>query len=415
MKALLLSTSDTRGGAARSTYRLHQGLRRVGVDAQMLVQTKSSDDETVVPPRSRLSKELAKLKPTLNSLPLGFYPQRQRSVFSPQWLPDGLVAHIQQLAPDIVNLHWIGEGFVQIETIAKLTQPIVWTLHDMWAFTGGCHYSHDCVRYLDQCGACPQLGSNRACDLSRWIWQRKAKAWQRANLTIVTPSNWLAECARSSALLQSVRLEVIPNGIDTEVFRPLDREMARMLLNLPHDKHLLLAGAVNMATDPRKGVHLLHAAVNCISQTLWRDQVELVIYGASAPKEAIDLGIRTHYLGKLWDDLSIVLALSAADVFVAPSIQDNLPNTVLEAIACGTPCAAFDIGGMPDLIDHEYNGYLARPFDTDDLAKGVIWILEQEERYQKLAHAARKKVEHAFRLDRQAMRYQDLFQQLLEV
>lgn len=414
MKALLLSTLDIEGGAARSTYRLHQGLQRTKVESQLLVQTKFSDDETVFSPQSRLLREVANLRPTLNSLPLGFYPQRTRSTFSPQWLPDGMLTQIQLFAPDIVNLHWIGAGFLQIETLATLTQPIVWTLHDMWAFTGGCHYSNDCTRYTDLCGACPQLGSDHTCDLSRWIWQRKARAWKMANLTIVTPSRWLATCARSSALFNKVRLEVIPNGIDTEKFRPLDRATARALLRLPQDKYLLLSGAVNVANDPRKGMHLLRQAVKRLSQTEWQSRLELVIYGASAPREAVDLGIRAHYLGRLRDELSVVLALAAADVFVAPSLQENLPNTVLEAIACGTPCVAFNIGGMPDLIDHEHNGYLAQPFDPEALAQGIIWTLDQKERYQKLANAARQKAEQFFRLDLQAARYCALFQQLLE-
>ncbi|MGL5881127.1 MAG: glycosyl transferase, partial [Xenococcaceae cyanobacterium] len=196
MKILLLNTSDLEGGAARAAFRLHKGLQKVGLESQMLVQSKISDDSAVISPNSSLEKEMMHLKTILEGLPLKFYPSRQRTNYSLQWLPD------------IVNIHWINGGYLQIETIAKFKRPIVWTLHDMWAFTGGCHYTQDCDRYTSSCGACPQLNSKSDWDLSRWIWQRKAKAWQNLNLTIVTPSHWLAKCAGNSPLLAKSRIEV---------------------------------------------------------------------------------------------------------------------------------------------------------------------------------------------------------------
>lgn len=414
MNVLLLSTSDFEGGAARAAYRLHQGLHSINVDTQMLVQVKSSDDETVIGPRPNLRRDFAKIRPALESILLKFYPQHQPTSFSTQWLPDFVFPKIQKLKPDILNLHWISDGFLQIETLAKLRQPVVWTLHDMWAFTGGCHYSQTCEAYLDACGCCPQLGSQKEADLSRWNWQRKQKVWRRTNLTIVTPSHWLAKCAKSSSLLKDKRIEVIPNGVDLTIYQPHDRTIARHLLKLPLDRFIVLSGALNLQGDPRKGFELLQIALKQLAQTDWHDRLTLVTFGTSAQVNEQTLGISHRALGRLQDDLTLSLAYAAADVFVAPSLQDNLPNTVLEAIACGTPCVAFKIGGMPDLIAHEHNGFLANPFEPNHLAAGIIWVLEQAERWQKLAEAARKKAEQEFSLELQANRYKKLFQTLID-
>ncbi|MEI6330021.1 MAG: glycosyltransferase family 4 protein [Pseudanabaena sp. ELA645] len=412
-KPLLISTSDINGGAARAAYRLHKGLQSINVDSQMLVQNKQSDDYTVIAPESKVSIGIGKLKHTLDILPLQIYPQRDRSTsYSVQWLPDKLDVKVAQINPDVINLHWINNGYLKIETIAKFKKPIVWTLHDMWAFTGGCHYNGDCMNYINSCGACPQLHSYKEKDLSRWIWQRKAKAWQNLNLTIVTPSHWLAKCAASSSLLKDTRIEVIPNGLDTKQYKPIEKSVARSILGLPEDKHLILFGAMSATSAPRKGFNFLQSALQNLSQSGWGENVELVVFGSSKPINPIELGFNSHYLGILNDDISLSLVYAAADVFLAPSVQDNLPNTVMESLACGTPCVAFDIGGMPDMIDHQQNGYLAQPFDIDDLAKGITWVLEDDERLRKLGTNSREKVEQNFTLEIQANNYLSLYKDI---
>jgi glycosyltransferase involved in cell wall biosynthesis len=415
MKVCLLSNSDGRGGGYAAAYHLHQGLIQIGVDSTMLVGDKTRDDHTILSPMGKLAKGRAKLIPSLDGLPLKLYPQRDRTSYSIQWVPDNLASKIAQITPDIINLHWINGGFLQIETLAKLNQPLVWTLHDMWPFTGGCHYSGDCDLYTQSCGACPQLGSHQNWDLSRWVWKRKAKAWKNLNLTLVTPSRWLADCARNSSLLQDLRIEVIPNGLDIYKYKMIDRKLARNLLGLPPDKQILLFGASSATGDRRKGFHLLLPALQKLSQfKQWQDKLELVVFGASQPLDPPNFGLKTHYLGKLSDDISLALVYAAADVFVAPSLQDNLPNTVMEALACGTPCVAFKIGGMPDMIEQEKNGYLANPFDGEDLAFGIAWVVEDEERYPKLCDRAREKVEQEFTLEIQAYRYLRLYHRILD-
>ncbi len=415
MKVLLLSTFDVRGGAARAAYRLHQGLRSIDVDSKMLVQEKSSDDWTVIAPKTKIRMGMAKTRATIDALPLRFYPRFDSyGAFFPQWLPDSLAKKVNPIKPDILNLHWISGGFVQIETLKKFKQPLVLTLHDMWAFTGGCHYSQDCDRYIINCGQCPQLYSNRDQDISRWVWQRKAKAWKNLDLTIVTPSQWLADQAKKSSLLGDRPIYVIPNGINTKIYKPLDPKIARDLLHLPQDKYLILFGAMRATSDPRKGWQFLQPTLQRLKQSGWQDCIELVIFGASEPEAPENLGFPCHYLGQIHDDLSLSIMYAASDLLLVPSTQDNLPNTIMEAISCGTPCVAFNIGGMPDMIDHQQNGYLAPPFDCEDLANGINWVLTDGVRHKSLRLAARQKAEQEFNQSLQAQRYQALFNQILK-
>ncbi len=411
MNPLILSTFDITGGAARAAFRLHKGLRGRNVDSQMLVQYKFSHDSTVIGPQNKLEKWINQMRPTLDNLPLKFYPEHDYGTFSPQWFPDLIDARIKQLSPDIINIHW-SCGYVQIESMAKFAKPLVWTFHDMWAFTGGCQYSSDCDRYLNSCGACIQLHSSKEQDLSRWVWRRKAKAWKQLNFTIVTPSVWLADCARKSSLFKNFPIKVIPNGIDIQRYKPIKQEIARQWLNLPQNKQLILFGAES-TRNPRKGFHLLKSALQNLSQAGQKDNLELVVFGASQLDEQSNLGFKCHYLGNFNDDVSLALLYAAADVFVAPSVQDNLPNTVMEALACGTPCVAFDIGGMPDMIEHLLNGYLAKPFEVESLAAGIAWVLSDSDRSSHLRQRAREKVEKEFSLELQAQRYSKLFAEVI--
>lgn len=414
-QVLLVNTYDrlTGGGAARAAQRLHQGLLHHGIDTSLLVQDQQLIDPTVISVFNQPDPKRHQIRLRLDGLPLTLYRRRQRpDRFSLQWLSDPVSPHIRELNPAVINLHWICHGFVPIEALARLNKPIVWTFHDMWAFTGGCYYDDACDRYKGSCGRCPQLGSRQEWDLSRWVWARKAKVWRSLRFTVVTPSQWLADCARSSPLLQHCPIQVIPNGLDATVFRPSDRQAARQQLNLPLDRRLLLFGALNSTSNPRKGFQLLQPALKRLGQTEQAANWDLVILGATQPSQPVDLGLKAHYLGTLTQDEALARVYTAADVFIAPSRQENLPNSVMEALACGTPCVAFDIGGMPDLIDHQQTGYLARPFAIDDLAQGIAWVLSDARRWQQLSLQARASVEQRFTQELQARRYWALFQTL---
>jgi glycosyltransferase involved in cell wall biosynthesis len=408
MKVLHLSTSDVDNGGARAAYRLHQGLQRLDCTSQMLVRAKFSHDNTVVAEKSLLTK----LGPPSSSLPLKLYP-RNVGMFSPQWLPDVLASKVKTIAPDLVNLHWICNGFVQIETLPKLNKPLVWTLHDLWPFTGGCMYTQECLKFEDACGDCPQLQSGKSQDLSRWLWQRKRKAWANLDLTIVATSAWMADCARASSLFKQQRIETIPLGLDTDKYQPIDKQVARQLLNLPQDKQLVMFGAANPTSDPRKGFDLLQSALQQLYRSSWQDRLELVVLGSNRPQEPLDLGFPIHYLGFMHDDLSLALCYAAADVTVVPSIQEAFGQMASESLACGTPVVAFAATGVQDIVDRDLNGYLARPFAVEDLAKGIVWVLEDPQRYQKLQFHAREKAVREFAMEVQAQRYLSLYAEIL--
>ncbi len=227
----------------------------------MLVQTKQSDDVSIIVPRTRLSRGAALLRPFLDSLPLFLYSAPNKFNFSPAVVPDSLARIATSVAPDIVHLHWVCEGFIRLESIKRLSRPILWTLHDSWAFTGGCHTPFDCLRYQDSCGTCPALGSLRGNDFSRRVWQRKKNAWKGVNLTVVAPSHWLASCVMSSSLFREVRVEVIPNGLDMQCYRPIDKHFARDLLSLPQNKKLILYNGIGSIVDPNKGRHQIIKAI----------------------------------------------------------------------------------------------------------------------------------------------------------
>ncbi len=413
MRVLIANTQDLYGGAARAAYRLHQGLRRVGVDAHMLVQERQGDDSHVHGPKTKFQIALALARPTLDQLAVYRYRNRLCSPFSPAWLPERRVAAVSRFQPDAVHLHWITRGFVRIESLASFKLPLILTLHDMWPFTGGCHYDGGCGRFRTDCGACPVLGSTREQDLARSVFSRKRKSWSNLKLTLISPSKWLAECAQQSTLLGRYRVEVIPNGLDLGQYRPLDKKLARQLIGVPPSQQLILFGAIRSTSDKRKGFEHLQRALHVLAKRGWKDKAAVLVVGASEPANAPDLALSAHYLGKLQDDISLAALYSAADVFVAPSLQENLSNMVMEALACGTPCVTFDVGGMSDMIEHRHNGYLAIAFEPEDLAAGITYVLDDEQRHQALSRRARKKVEEEFDLTQIASRHKALYEEVV--
>jgi glycosyltransferase involved in cell wall biosynthesis len=413
MNPLILNYFDITGGAARAAYRLHAGLRSIGVNSRMLVMFKHSDDPTVTMPPGRVRSRLNRFITKLDRLPLRAYPRRMHVPWGVGWIPTAIEQPAMRLEPDVVNLHWVSGGFVPLLSVSRFQAPLVWTFHDQWAFTGGCHYDQECGRYRVACGACPQLQSSDPDDLTRQVLLLKHKLWHNLDITIVTPSRWLAACAQSSALFRHQRIERIPYGLDLDRFRPMPRQAAREMLALPQDKKLILFGAMSSTSDQRKGFQYLQPALHGLAAQGWGTQAEAVIFGAARPEHDPDLGLPTHYTGRLHDDVSLALIYAAADVFVAPSVQDNLPNTVLESLACGTPVVAFDIGGMPDMIEHEQNGYIAPPFKTEELAHGIAWVLQDAARHERLCHRAREKAEQEWPLALQAQRYQALYAEVI--
>ena len=412
MKILHISTSDISGGAARAAYRIHKGLQGIGIDSKMLVQTKWGDDKTVIDPGTKVKKGLALLRPTLDSAG-NHFASGSKTIFSPAWLPfSNIPTQINSISPDIVHFHWICDGMLRIEDLKRFNKPIIWTLHDMWAFTGGCHYNEGCERYVEACSNCPQLNRSGKNDLSRSVLRRKKKAWGKLDITIVTPSNWLAECAKKSSLFKGWRIEVIHNGLNLNLFKPINKSTAREIWDLPPNKKLILFGAMSATSDHKKGFDLLYEGLKQLA-VKYSDKAELIVFGSSKPENPPDFGLPVHYLGRLHDDVSLSLLYAAADVMVTPSRQDNLPNTVVESLACGTPVVAFDIGGMPDMIEHQINGYLSKLFDVSDLTVGINWVLSDENRHKELCLKARGKAVACFDIKKIAKQYAELYEDVI--
>ena len=414
MRILELNATDEAGGAAKAAFRLHMGLRQLNVESRMIVLKKTGNNDEVSQIPGYLGDVVRGLNWRFDSLPLHLYPKRKfASVWSLNWIPFPVGKFILNAPADLYHLHWIGSGFIPLGLLGRLDKPVLWTLHDSWAFTGGCHLPFDCMGYRQNCGACPQLGSVQSNDISRWTIQRKQRVYEKMQLTIVTPSRWLAEKARESNLLRDKRIEVIPNGLDLKIFRPIDKKQARNLLQLPQDKKLILTGAVNVTNDLNKGYHLLIPALQKLAMEQGHDELELIVIGADAPAQSVPLNLKTHFMGVISDENTLAAIYSAADTFVLPSLQETLPNMIMEALACGMPCVAFDIGGIPDMIEHQRNGYLARPYSVDDLAQGIAWVLEDDQRYTQLSTRARQKVETEFELGKISGKYRDLYEEIL--
>jgi glycosyltransferase involved in cell wall biosynthesis len=411
MKILSLSTYDNIGGAARATYRLHQGFKRIGINNTLLVHHKTNDDYTVIGPRNKFQKIVSAVSPSLDLIPIYAYRSRKTNTFSTSWVPGYLPGLIYKNTFDIIHLHWITAGYIRIEALSKIQKPIVWTLHDMWAFTGGCHYAGSCKKYHHSCGQCPQLGSDSKSDLSSWIWKRKQKTFKSLKLSVVADSEWLADCARKSSLFRDVDIRAIHYGLDTKQYKAIDKRIAKDILSLPNDKIIILFGAILSTSDKRKGFKYLLKAVQSLS--LGDDKAEIVIFGAGKPLVPPEFGYKTRYIGHLFDDISMSIVYASADVMVVPSLQEAFGQTAMEAMACGTPVVAFEVGGIVEQIDHKENGYLAKAFETEDLARGILWITENDDRHKKLSKMARKKVENTFTLTKQAHAYEELYNDIM--
>ena len=392
MKILLLSTYDIRGGAARAAFRLCEGLISAGHEVKMLVQSKSGNADFVETPDHFSYRRFSKIRGYLDLMP-AFIKTGKKVLFSIGWLPShAVIKKLNDFDPDIVHLHWVNKGFFNLRSLGDIRQPVIWTLHDMWAFTGGCHYAYDCERYITGCGKCPVLLSGKESDMSHWFYKRKKTIYKElSSLTIVTPSHWMTGMAKKSSIFGNHRALTVPNAINVNIYHPMDKNEARKILGLPLNKKLILFNAMNATTDERKGYRYLMSALESTELS----DVGLVIVGSDRllGTERADLDI--HLQGIITDTAIMVSCYNACDVFVLPSLQDNLPNTVMESLACATPVVAFNTGGIPDMIDHMKNGYLAEYKSVSDLSNGIKWCLYDAEPAL-ISEEARRKVLNEF-------------------
>ena len=415
MKVILLNTSEQTGGAAIAANRLMKALIDNGIEAKTLVLKKQTDDENVISIQSSfLNRQLALMNFLWERWIIFVHNHFSReNLFKVSIANTGfdVSGHPLVKAADIIHIHWINQGFLSLKGIKKLQQtgkPIVWTMHDMWACTGICHHAWKCERYTEQCGICAFLNSNKKNDLSHRVLQEK-KNIIGTNIQIVTVSAWLKKLAEKSVLTKSLNISVIPNAIDISVFSPLNKKLARKKFSFSEEKKIILMGAAKL-NDPIKGFDYLREALTLLKKE--GKNLLLVLFGQIKACDSFLSGIDVEFvfMDLITDVSSIVQLYAAADVTVVPSNYETFGQTLIESMACGCPVVSFDNSGQTDIIDHKMNGYLAKYQDTEDLANGILWCLEN---CSALSIEARKKVEDCYSEKIVAEQYINLYKQLI--
>jgi len=420
MKVTLINTSDAGGGAPVACLRLLKALESKHVDAVMQVQEKKTTELGVKGTNNYFfGRVKINFDFLVERLPFIWFNAKEkplRFAFSTANIGTDISELPDIVNADILHLHWTNGAYLSINNLKKLFQtgkPIVWTLHDMWAFTGGCHYAGECDHFERECGNCWMLRHSGDNDLSFEGWIRKSDMYKYTkNIVFVTCSHWLADVARSSSLLKGFRIETIPNPIDTEIFSPGNKEALRLKWGIDPRSKVILFGAANIL-DRRKGINYLVEALGDLKRNYSDgENIEIVIFGKNKSFNVSQLPFKVYELNTISSQNDIAGLYSLADVFVSPAVEDNLPNTIMESLACGTPVVAFNTGGIPDMVAHKRNGYLAEFKSAADFAAGIHYILNSEEKHE-LSLNARRKVLSTFTNDIVAAKYIAVYQSIL--
>lgn len=412
MRVLIINTSERIGGAAIAANRLMEALKKNGVKAKMLVRDKQTDHLTVLSVGSSWL------------MPIKFVWERfcifiannfsKKNLFQVDIANTGTdVTSISEFQrADVIHLHWVNQGFLSLYDIEKIIssgKPVVITMHDQWYFTGVCHYSDKCEKYKTLCQDCYLMNHKFFGDIPKKVFEKKQQIYKNARITFVGCSKWMADLAHSSKLAEGHRVVNIPNAIDTELFCPADKAVARKEFNLPEDKQLLLFGCQRI-TDERKGFSLLVDALQIIKKEHpeLSNKVEIVVVGGDSDKVADMLSFNIIPVSYVSDPQKMVQLYNAIDIYVTPSLQDNLPNTIVESMACGIPCVGFNVGGIPEMIDHKENGYVAEYKNAQDFADGIIWALSAD--YSSLSSNARSKAVKTYSESAVARKYTEIYE-----
>lgn len=418
MRVLIVNTSEKTGGAAVAANRLTEALNNNGVKAKMLVRDKETDDLTVAGLGGGLRQRWNFLWERW-CIFSGLHFSRDH-LFELDIANAGsdITRTREFKEADVVHLHWVNQGMLSLRGIKRILdsgKPVVWTMHDFWPATAICHYPHGCRAYRDGgCACCPYLpGHGSRHDMAHRVWRRKEHIWRSRNIIFVTCSRWLASEVKHSLLLTGKHVASVPNAIDTREFRPGDTREARMRLSLPLDRRLILFVS-QRTTDRRKGMDYMLDACGRLAEACpdVKDSTAAVILGGHSDEFAGRLPFPVYPIGYVGERQKIIDVYNAADVFVLPSLEDNLPNTVMEAMACGVPCVGFSTGGVPEMIDHRKNGYVAAYKDAADLAEGMRWVLSEAD-YGELSRNAVRKVMSSYSQQSVAMKYIEIYNQAL--
>ncbi len=402
------------GGAAIAASRLTHALNRHGVKAQLLVRDRQTDRVTTCQLPNRGLQALRQR--------WAFLWERCRVWFINRFRLRGLwavdiacagtdITRLPQFREaDVIHLHWVNQGMLslrQLQAILQSGKPVVWTMHDQWPYTAICHYARTCEHYLEVCHACPQLLYPRNSDISRRVFEKKQHVYACGSLTFVGPSQWICDFAHKSRLTRGHQILHIPNTYDANIFHPADNAEARRHHRLPQ-QGLLLLFACQKISDERKGLSLLLQALSSNTLQALQGQLSIVVVGQVRELSSAAIPFPIHALGYIRGDAEMAALYQAVDLFVTPSLEDNLPNTIMEAMACGTPCVGFRVGGIPEMIDHEDSGYVARYRDVEDLAQGIVYALDPQN-HQRLSAAAARKAVRTWNEDTICRQYTELY------
>lgn len=417
MRVLIVNTSEMTGGAAVAANRLMDALNNSGVKAKMLVRDKTSDSITVVGLGGRMRQRLRFLWERWCIFCHLYFTRTHLFDIDIANVGNDITQLPEFKEADVIHLSWINQGMLSLSSIRKIIKSkkaIVWTLHDAWPVTGICHYTRSCQAFKRHCHNCPLLpGKGGENDLSSQVFARKKKLYQNSGIHFVACSRWLAGQAKKSALLTGLYTDSIPNPIDTHVFCPQDKREARLHSMLPEDKRVILFVSQRV-TQERKGMKYFIEAIEKMvaDHPEIKDDTVIAILGGKAEEVSSQLPLPCYPLGYISDERRIVSVYNSADVFVLPSLEDNLPNTIMESMACGVPCVGFQVGGIPEMIDHHRNGYVAALGNSADLATGIHWVLRETD-YALLSQQAVQKVLSTYSQRAVAMAYIEVYNQAL--
>ena len=379
LKVVQLQYSNKSAGS--SGLRLHYAFLEQGIDSSILSFKFDTIIDNKIKYLGRKSKIIAGIDDKLQSY-LTRKNIKQYGLFSFPLMGTN-VSGIEEIKnADIIYLHWTLMGFLSIsniEQLSKLKKPVIIIMHDMWYITGGCHYSFDCEKYVLGCHNCQIFPGNKKNDLSTKGFNKKLKLYSKYdNFYFVSPSRWLYDCAKKSLLIKDKPVFYIPNAIDDKLFKPFGNDIAKYILNIDPNETVIAFGAVSVSS-PYKGWPYLQKALEILYQDKVLKNASVLIFGSGYNKQISDaIPFKTRFMGYLRDEYSVIVAYNAANVFVVPSLADNQPTTIMESMCCGTPVVGFHVGGIPDMISHKENGYLAKYKDSEDLANGIKFCIENK-------------------------------------
>jgi glycosyltransferase involved in cell wall biosynthesis len=419
LKVVHINTYDGNGGAGRACLRLSNALLSEGIDSKVVVHYKFGKDASVGT-FNKTAVQKAYTAATIifeRILAKRLLKPLKRTPFSFTWFGRSVINHPDVKAADVIHLHWINHSFLNpahLAELAKLNKPIVWTFHDSNAFTGGCHVRYTCDHFMRQCGHCPLLKKADADDASHKIWQQKADAYRKLGFNVVAPSKWMLNSVLQSSLMKDKPVLNIPNTLETHIFKPADKANAKQQLGLSTDKFIFLTGFMPSRKDLHKGTSYLLESLELLKERLGvkASQIELVVFGNRNAKDVPDFSFKTSFLGTINDDARLAMCYAAADAFLIPSLEDNLPYTVMESLACGTPVVAFTTGGIPDMVEHLHSGYLAEYRSAKSFTDGMEWVINYADK-PSLQQQARQSVMEKFSEPVIAQKHVQLYNQLI--